>query len=434
MSGRLRDPHRSAAVIAGVFHQTSGSDLLNLPAVENNVRDLARALRDPGIWGLPGERCVELPQPTREQFLSAVGEAGATATDTLFVYFAGHGIVHPATDRLYLALPDFNSEGEFGTKAIRYADLQDLLWEPRVKARHKVIVLDTCFSARAFDDSMGGRNAVYDMLRTRGACTLVSSDVTETSRAPQGTDYTAYTARVISTLRHGIEDEEETLTLQAVHGHIRERLRSANISTPRILGADDTPLIRIARNRAFDGGSTEPGGTSTPSPGEQWQDFQDELFRLLKAELGTGRADVRVEYSLPWDVRLGPRQEGERLLALFEHRTLLAHRFTAFTTKAVKFRHSGNGDSVAQVAYTDLHRWSVKIDQVKSLWHDFREARADWYGRPAYARPTLKYDVLLTCDETTFYVPHGEVGDYPLRNLLAKVRDLTRKYDLDLPE
>ncbi|MET9101633.1 caspase family protein [Streptomyces antibioticus] len=427
----MRDPRKSAAVIAGVFSQTSGSDLLNLPAVENNIRGLARVLRDPDVWGLPGERCVEMPQPTREQFLSAVGEAGA-ATDTLFVYFAGHGIIHPATDRFYLALPDFNSEGEYATKAIRYADLQDLLWEPRIKARHKVIVLDTCFSARAFDESMGGKNTVYQMLRTRGACTLVSSDVTETSRAPQGADYTAYTARLISTLQGGIEDEEETLTLQAIHQNVRERLRSAGISTPRILGADDTPLVRIARNRAF-GGPTESGGTRMPSSMDQWQDFQDELFRLLKAELGTGQSDVRVERSLPWDTRLGPQREGERLLTFFEHRTLLENRFTALTTRSVKFSHSKNGIGGAQVDYTDLRRWSVKIEPVESLWYKYKQARAEWYGKPVYAHPTPPYEVLLTCDETTFRVPHGKVGDARLRNLLAKVRDLTRKYELDLP-
>ncbi|MFE5393085.1 caspase domain-containing protein [Streptomyces sp. NPDC056568] len=431
MSGHLRDPRQSAAVIAGVFHQAPGSDLLNLPAVENNIRGLAGVLRDPDVWGLPDGQCVEVPQPTREQFLSAVGEAGA-ATDTLFVYFAGHGVLHPATDRFYLALPDFNSEGEYGTKAIRYADLQDLLWEPRIKARHKVIVLDTCFSARAFDDSMGGKNTVYQTLRTRGACTLVSSDVTEISRAPQGADYTAYTARLISTLQHGIEDEEETLTLQAIHDRVRERLRSASISTPRILGADDTPLVRIARNRAF-GGTANPGGTRVPSSVERWQDFQDELFRLLQTDVGTGTSDVHVERSLPWEPRLGPQQEGERLLALFEHRTLLDSRFTALTTRSVKFSHAKNGNSRAQVDYTDLHRWSVKVEPVESFWYRYKQARAEWYGKPAYAYPDPRYEVLLTCDETTYSVPHGKMGDSSLRNLLVKVRDLTRKYDLDLP-
>ncbi|MFD3827316.1 caspase family protein [Streptomyces sp. NPDC058625] len=371
-------------------------------------------------------------QPTRDQFLTAVGLAGASATDTLFVYFAGHGIVHPATDRLYLALQDFSNEGEYGTKAIRYADLQDLLWEPRIRARHKVIVLDTCFSATAFDDSMG-MNAVYQKLRTRGACTMVSSDVTETSRAPEGTDYTSYTARLISTLQYGIEGEEATLTLQAVHRHVRERLRSASISTPRILNVDDTALVRIARNRAFDG-SANSGGASTPSPVEQWQDFQDELFSVLKAGLGAAHSTVRVGNSLPWDPQLGPQQEGERLLAFIEHRKMLENRFTAFTTKAVKFRHVNNGTSVAQVDYTDMHRWSVKSTEARPVWEWWKEAYADWYGISQYARSTPKYEILLACDETMFYVPHGKLRDAPFRILLRKVRDLTRKYELDLPE
>lgn len=435
MSSRLRDPLKSAAVIAGVFGQTPGSDLPNLPAVENNIRALAGVLRDPRIWGLPPERCVELPQPTRDAFLSAVGSAGAAATDTLLVYFAGHGVVHPATDRLYLALPDFRSDGEYGTRAVRYGDLQDLLWEPRIRARHKVIILDTCFSATAFDDSMGA-NALYGKLRTRGACTLVSSDVTETSRAPRGTDYTAYTARLISALRHGIEGEEETLTLQAVHQRVSERLRTANISTPRMLSVDDTALVRIARNRAYDS-SADPGdfgGGSGPFPSEQWQDFQNELFNTLKAELGTSHPTVRVGYSLPWDSRLGPQQEGERLLAFIEHRAMLESRFTAFTTQAVKFRHERNSASLARVEYAKMRRWSVRSAVARPVREWLKDAYASWYNISEPYRFRAKCDVMLVYDSTTLYVPHGKLGDERFHRLLGKVRDLTQKYQLDLPE
>ncbi|MEV5456318.1 caspase family protein, partial [Streptomyces sp. NPDC052535] len=400
MSSGLRDPLKSAAVIAGVFEQTPESDLPNLPAVENNISALTQILRDPKIWGLPADRCIELPQPTRESFLTAVGSAGAAATDTLFVYFAGHGIVHPATDRLHLALPNFRDDGEYGTRTIRYGDLQDLLWEPRIKARHKVIVLDTCFSATAFDDSMGV-NAVYGSLRTRGACTLVSSDVTEISRAPQGTDYTSYTACLLSTLRYGIEGEGAALTLQAIHQHVSERLRLANISTPRILSVDDTALVRIAHNRAHDS-SADPGGRSNALLMDQWQDFQNELFNTLKGGLGVGHSTVRVGNSLPWPSELGPQQEGERLLAFIEHRTVLVDRFTAFTTQAVKFRHGNNGVSVKQVKYEEMSRWSVKAVEARPVWEWLKDGYADWYGIPERARFRAKCDILLTCDGVTF--------------------------------
>ncbi|WP_075268139.1 caspase family protein [Streptomyces sp. Tue 6075] len=423
----LRDPLKSAAVIAGVSQQTPQSDLLSLPAVDNNIRDLSRVLRDSNIWGLPADRVTEMRQPTREEFLEAVGTAGALATDTLFVYFAGHGIVHPATDRLYLALSNFSSDGEFGTKAVRYADLQDLLWEPRIKARHKVIVLDTCFSATAFDDAMG-MNAIYQMLRTRGACTLVSSDVTETSRAPQGTDYTSYTARLISTLQYGIKGEESTLTLQALHQRVRDRLLTANISTPRILGVDDTPLIRIARNRAYQPGTGDDHDDG-PSPGERQHDFQDELHRLLEAEL-KGQPAVRVGRSLAWDARLGAKNDGERLLALIEHRGLLENRITAFTTHAVKFNTVRN-NGPAQVSYPDMVRWSVKTTTAHPVWEWWKEGARQWYGYSQYTLSPVKLNVFLSCDDTSYHVPHGDLPDRLFRAVLEKVRDLTRKYQLD---
>jgi hypothetical protein len=59
---RLPDPARSAAVLIG----TGGyrhSDLPDLPAVANNVRDLADALTDPTFGALLGDRCTVLADP-----------------------------------------------------------------------------------------------------------------------------------------------------------------------------------------------------------------------------------------------------------------------------------------------------------------------------------------------------------------------------------
>ncbi|MER6391296.1 caspase family protein [Streptomyces sp. NPDC001523] len=422
----LRDPLKSAAVIAGVCQQAAQSDLPSLPAVENNVRDLASVLRDRDTWGLPADRVIEMCQPTRDGFLGAVGKAGSLATDTLVVYFAGHGVIHPATDRLYLALSDFTSDGEYGTKAIRYADLQDLLWEPRIKARHKVIVLDSCFSATAFDDSMG-ESAVYQMLRTRGACTLVSSDVTEISRAPHGTDYTSYTARLISTLKCGIEGDEETLTVQSIHKRVRDRLVTANISTPRILALDDTSLVRIARNRAHPTASAG-GRHRGPAAEDRRHDFQDELYTLLNTEL-EGQSNTKLGRSLTWDSRLGTRSDGERLLALIEHHGILENRVTAFTTDAVKVASSRNGGP-AQVAYTDMTRWSVKTAVAHPVRRFWLEGALQWYGAPERMYPPATLRISLSCDDTTYHVPHGDLPDTLFRALLEKVRDLTRKHQL----
>ena len=58
---RLADPHASRVLLIG----SSRYDTLRpeLPAVANNVHELARLLRDPDRWGVPEENCRILLDP-----------------------------------------------------------------------------------------------------------------------------------------------------------------------------------------------------------------------------------------------------------------------------------------------------------------------------------------------------------------------------------
>ena len=145
---RLSDPQASRAVLIGVHDHTHPSDLPAIGAVERNLTGLADALVDPGIWGLPPEHLVQVAQPlTDTDLLDHVMEVGPQATDTLLVYYAGHGLADTFSDELYLALPA--SRTSRLDTAFRYEYLRRYLLSPAVKAKRVVVILDCCYSARA---------------------------------------------------------------------------------------------------------------------------------------------------------------------------------------------------------------------------------------------------------------------------------------------
>ncbi|MEU6097829.1 caspase family protein [Streptomyces sp. NPDC047079] len=98
----LPDPGASRAVLVG----TGGyGHLEQLPAVANNVRALAGLLCGPLSLQLPERHVTVVEDPVAAHVVvGVVRQAAAEATDTLVVYFAGHGLVD-GQDQLCLALP-----------------------------------------------------------------------------------------------------------------------------------------------------------------------------------------------------------------------------------------------------------------------------------------------------------------------------------------
>lgn len=87
---RLPYPERSRAVLIGA---SSYSNLDDLPAVQANVPALRALLCGPNA-PFQTENCAALVDPaTTVEVSQAVQKAAREATDTLLVYYAGHGLL-----------------------------------------------------------------------------------------------------------------------------------------------------------------------------------------------------------------------------------------------------------------------------------------------------------------------------------------------------
>ncbi|MFD6327720.1 caspase family protein [Streptomyces sp. NPDC058442] len=152
----LPDPARSRAVLIGVDRYRH---LANLPAVGNNVRELATLFMDPGLWGLPSQHCVVLHNPSSvDAVLDVVHDAAAKASDCLVVYFAGHGLLSPDAD-LLLALPESDTKRLY--RSVPYHQLRNELVDTCTAPR-RVAILDCCYSGRALEGHMAASVEVAD--------------------------------------------------------------------------------------------------------------------------------------------------------------------------------------------------------------------------------------------------------------------------------
>ncbi|MFC8359997.1 caspase family protein [Streptomyces griseorubiginosus] len=277
----LPDPSTARAVIVGVQNY---SLLESLPAVANNVARLSELLRDPGLWGLSAEHCRVLLDPASDrEVLDAVHKAASEAEDTFLLYFAGHGLPDQP-DGLQLALPDTSREHLY--RALSYDRVRSVILGA-CKARHKVVILDTCFSGRALKGVMGP-SGVADFAAVDGTFLMTSSAENRTSMAPPGARYTLFTGELVKVLEQGEPDAGDLLDMDTIYRAVDRALRAAGGPLPQQRARNAGARITFARNRAQIGPLVRPpSGAPTASPPPGYESLLDETVPGLVGQLNS---------------------------------------------------------------------------------------------------------------------------------------------------
>ncbi|GLZ80662.1 hypothetical protein Afil01_54690 [Actinorhabdospora filicis] len=246
----LPDVTGSRAVLIGVGDYLA---LAKLPTVPAGVAALRDALTDPRVWGLRAKNCATVTGPAEmREVMRPVREAAAAATDTLLIYYAGHGLVG-ASHEFLLALRD-SSPGEPET-ALPYGYLrQAVVASPAVR---KIVILDCCFSGRAMVGGMSAGDDLADSTPIEGTYLLTSSAETQRSLAPVGEPYTAFTGELLRALTEGVPGKGELLAMEDLFERVRHELRAKSRPEPQRRNGNDGGRIHIALNRAHGGGDGE---------------------------------------------------------------------------------------------------------------------------------------------------------------------------------
>jgi hypothetical protein len=221
------DPQKSSCVLIGV------SDYAKLPmlrAVGKNVLQLEEALTDPAIWGIPADRVHTVGYPQSAAAIrEAISVAAREASDTLLVYYAGHGL-YDKVDKLLLALPDATGDNTSGT--IPWSELAELI--RHANSSRRIVWLDCCYAGLALPD----KETPPDLLgvaEVKGAYMLVAAQKHEEASAPDGEKCTAFTGELLNVLRNGIAPGppgREFLSLNEIHQGARDALVKKHRSQP----------------------------------------------------------------------------------------------------------------------------------------------------------------------------------------------------------
>ncbi|MFI6573967.1 caspase, EACC1-associated type [Nocardia fluminea] len=249
----------SRAVLIGTATYTH-PDLTAIPAVLNNLTDLSEVLTSAG-GAFDPEHCVALADPVSgAQIGHAVAEAAGKATDVLFVYYTGHGVLD-SRGRLHLTVTGTDPTRPSWT-SVPFQTLREEILESRATAR--ILILDCCYSGRAFEAMGDTASVIAGETGIQGTYTITSSAANETSFAPLGHRNTAFTAALLTAASTAdlTIDELYLRTEQHLidHGHPRPRRRTVDTAGELKLlgGTRDKTLYNKEHQdrRAADAGDT----------------------------------------------------------------------------------------------------------------------------------------------------------------------------------
>lgn len=301
---RLPLPAKSYAVLIGTSTYRDGK-LAGLPAVRHNLDDLAQVLTDPGLSGLPADHCVVVPDPADVRTVyRELQRHAARATDTLIVYFAGHGLTGPRNE-LFLSVTDTSTD-ELPVSALAYDLLRDVVADS--PATNRVVILDCCFSGRAAGD-LAGEDALHGQVGIEGTYVLAATSANAVALAPPGARHTAFTGELLHLLRSGVPDGPELLTFGTIYRHLLHTTRTRGLPVPRQRGTGTSDLLALTRNPAYVANELVPAAPDHAPPGSQgfrrtWQIAAAILGAVALALMALARPANAAEWTDAWVVGL----------------------------------------------------------------------------------------------------------------------------------
>lgn len=222
---RYPDPFRSRAVLIGASKFTASYELPPLPSIQGNLDGLRSALTDSKSGTIAEENCTVISDPTMPADIGAALARSAEATDVLFVYYSGHGLVDER-GRLYLALSSTQTGRQLRWTGLPFDTLREEIASSPAAAR--ILVLDCCFSGRAVEAMSDSQSVVAGQMDINGTYTITSTTATATSTAPANEEYTSFTGALLSALRGQVP-----LTLDDVYAQVWSQLSSLGLPHPQ---------------------------------------------------------------------------------------------------------------------------------------------------------------------------------------------------------
>jgi hypothetical protein len=223
-----------------------------LPQVANNIADLSKLFSHPRVVGLPPD-CLTILIDVEEAgaVVRSVARHALEATDTLIIYYAGHGLCGDNMSPLYLAVGTTTTDMKWAS-SIPITHLKKAMRDS--SAHKRILILDCCYAGRGLGGDMsGGGDDVGDALDISGTYGIGAVPGDYKALAPSGERLTSFTKALVNVLNGGVATAGAVLTVDEVFKEVKRQVgRESDMPLPQRNNSDDGGLFRIARNRAAD--------------------------------------------------------------------------------------------------------------------------------------------------------------------------------------
>jgi hypothetical protein len=244
----LPDPRESRAILIGVSEYTS---LPGLPAVRNNVEALRGILTSPISWNLSSEHCVAIHDPKiPEELVDPILQSAEEATDTLLVYYAGHGL--KGVNRGEFRLSRSTSRAGAPHTSTDYNDIREALIGST--ATRRIVILDCCYAASALGVMADPAHSVAEEALVEGTYLIAAAGETQAAMSEDGSGFTVFTGELVRLIREGVPDTaKKFMDLDTVFIHLRSSLRSKARPLPHKRVRNSLGGLTLARNKQWAG-------------------------------------------------------------------------------------------------------------------------------------------------------------------------------------
>ncbi|MEU6909620.1 caspase family protein, partial [Streptomyces coeruleorubidus] len=250
----LPDPVKSRAVLIGVSEYTT---LPPLPTVSKNVSTLKDILTGSTSWALPPSHCIAIENPrTPEELVDPVFQCAEEATDTLLVYYAGHGL--KGQNRGELRLTRTTSRTGAPHTSTDYNEIREALLGST--ANRRIVILDCCYAASALGIMTDPAHVIAEDALVEGTYLIAAAGETQTAIAEDGNGFTVFTGELINLLQRGIpNDAKKYLDLDTIFNQLFLSLRSKARPLPHRRVRNSPGAITLALNAQWAGRKTANG-------------------------------------------------------------------------------------------------------------------------------------------------------------------------------
>jgi TPR repeat protein len=238
------DTGHTRAVLIG--NSEFDNDFSPISPVKNNIEDFCKLLSDKRNIGLlPENISIALDKTNTEIEELLLRVSKLPDTETLLIYFTGHGY-RSDVNKLFLIARNTRKIDDYISGGIDYDFIKNVVLKSS-PAKQKIVILDACHSGIA---TQGASDAMLD-LNVTGSYVMASSESDESSYFDKNKRNTFFTASLLDTLTHGLDNDQEMLALNDLYenakNHLDQRQQPLFKNKLNISPVD----FFIARNPAF---------------------------------------------------------------------------------------------------------------------------------------------------------------------------------------